>query len=519
MDVYQHESKKSQGHRNDPSTRSAHNSTPSFRDVDLKIAVLGMGHVGLPTALGFAELGFDVTVADTDADKVNQVKAGTCPFYEPGMQELLDRHLQSGRLHPSSDIGGAISAATILFICVGTPQRESGEANLRDIESLARTIAINLNGYKLIVEKSTVPAITGDWIRRTVARYAVSSRSKAENGNVHRRLVDFDVASNPEFLQEGKALDGFFHPDRVVCGVSGERARELLTRLYEPLHCPILFTDVTTSELIKHAANAFLATKISFINMVAELCEAVGADVTKVAEGIGADRRIGADFLTAGIGFGGYCLPKDLRAFIHVTEQNKVDNSLLWATEQTNARCVERFLAKIRRALWITEGKTIGVLGLSFKAGTDDVREAPALKIVEALLKEGANLRLYDPKAMPEAAKVVQQDDRVIYCDDAYEAARNSDALLVLTDWPEFGELSLRRLRRLMNVAILIDGRNLYDPEQARQAGFEYFCMGRPSSRVPTTRSMTRSIISIRRPFKRVGELAVDTTGPLSNAG
>ncbi len=463
----------------------------NIRAGEAKIAVLGMGHVGLPTALGFVELGWDVTGADSDSNKIALLKAGQCPFYEPGLEELLLKHFASPRFKLTDDVEAAIRSSSILFICVGTPQRENGEADVTQLEALARMTARNLNGYKLIVEKSTVPAVTGQWIKKTIERYAsagnrrnggdgttgTNAPSSRELGTLKR---SFDVASNPEFLQEGKALQDFFHPDRVVFGVESEKAREILAELYRPLNCPILVTDVSTAELIKHAANAFLAAKISFINMVADLCEAVGADVTKVARGIGLDPRIGPGFLNAGIGFGGYCLPKDLRAFIHLAEEHGVNCSLLKEVERINRLRIGLFLKKVRQTVWVHRGKTIGILGLAFKPGTDDVREAPSLQIIEALLKEGAVLQLYDPRAMPNIRSIFPEEEgRLFYCQSPYEAARGAHALLLLTEWDEFRQLDLLRVRDLMEVPVLVDGRNFYDPDYVRKAGFEYVCMGR----------------------------------------
>jgi UDPglucose 6-dehydrogenase len=292
--------------------------------------------------------------------------------------------------------------------------------------------------------------------------------------------LDFDVASNPEFLREGKALEDFFHPDRIVCGVESDRARDILNGLYRALRCPLMITDISTAELIKHAANAFLSNKISFINMVADLCEKVGADVTAVARGIGLDSRIGPQFLDAGIGYGGYCFPKDLRAFIYLAEEHGVDFSLLREVERINQRRVEVFLGKVRQALWVLRGKTIGILGLAFKPGTDDIREAVSLKIMRALLDEGSLLRIYDPQAMPNTQQTFPAAPaQIIYCNSAYEAAHGAQALLLLTEWEEFRQLDLTRVRDLMEVPVLVDGRNLYDPAAARQAGFEYISIGR----------------------------------------
>jgi len=454
--------------------------------VKIRIAVLGMGHVGLPTALGLAELGWEVIGADSSPQVVASLKDGKPWFYEPDLQALLAKHLESGRFTPTQDVDGAIADATVLFVCVGTPQGEDGKADLAQIETIARTVARNLNGYKLIVEKSTVPAVTAQWVKKTVARYArVEPRPNGKNGKRtrnHAVMPHFDVASNPEFLQEGQAVENFFHPDRIVIGVESDLARELLETIYRPLKCPIVVTNLTTSELIKHAANAFLSTKISFINMVADICEAVGADVVNVARGMGLDPRIGTGFLNAGIGFGGYCFPKDLRAFIHLGEEHGADCSLLKEVERINLRRIEIFLKKVRKALWVLQGKTISVLGIAFKPRTDDIREAPALKIINALLTEGASVRLYDPEAMPNAQRELPEEPgRVTYCRTAYEAAAGSHCLLVLTEWSEFKELDLDRLQELMEVPVIVDGRNIYSASLARKAGFEYYSMGRDS--------------------------------------
>lgn len=442
-----------------------------------RIAVLGLGHVGLPTALGFAALGWEVIGADEDISKVAMIRSGQAPFYERGLNELLAGGLASGRLTLCHRVEEAVRAATILFICVGTPQKETGEADLSQVEAIARVIARNLNGYKLIVEKSTVPAITAQWIKKTVARFA--KLGDAPGGQATSK---FDVASNPEFLQEGKALENIFHPSRIVVGVESERARTLLERLYQPLQCPILFTNVSTAELTKHAANVFLSTKISFINMIADICEEVGADVTQVALGIGLDPRIGNEFLNAGIGFGGYCFPKDLRAFMHLAREHGVDCGLLKEVENINLRRAALFLKKVRSAVWVLQGKRIGVLGLAFKGGTDDIRESPALRIVKALLGEGARLRVHDPQAMEATRQEVPpQAGHLEYCASPYEAAREAHALLIVTDWEEYRQLDLARLHELMEVPTIVDGRNLLNPEAALSAGFEYVDMGRTS--------------------------------------
>jgi UDPglucose 6-dehydrogenase len=446
-----------------------------------RIAVLGVGHVGLPTALGLAELGWEVICSDSDPIKLAMIEQGRCPFYEAGLQELLTKHLGQGRFTPTGDIESAIRSSDILFLCVGTPQRENGQADLSQIENLARTIACNLNGYKLIVEKSTVPAITAQSIKRTIQRYislGKSSSGSAGDGDGDAGL-DFDVASNPEFLQEGKAIQDFFHPDRIVCGVETEKAQRILEEIYRPLGCPIVMTDLTTAELIKHAANAFLCTKISFINMVADLCETLGADIASLASGIGLDHRIGHDFLNAGVGFGGYCFPKDLRAFIYLAEEHGADFSLLKQVELINLRRIEAFVKKIQQALWVIQGKRIAILGLAFKPDTDDIREAPSIKIIEQLRQQGATLCLYDPCAMANMRKVFPQDEHLLYSKSAYEAAEDADALVILTEWDEFRELDLSRVRGAMRVPTIVDGRNIFDLKMMQQAGFEYYSVGR----------------------------------------
>ncbi len=477
-----------------------------------KIAVLGLGHVGLPTAVGFSSLGWEVIGADEDAAKVDLIQAGKAPFFEPGLDDLLRRSLAEGRFRVTSEVTQAIREASVVFICVGTPQREDGAADLSQVEAIARVIGRNLNGYKLVVEKSTVPAITAMWIERTINHYLLmkageavgNGHGRASSGGSEPRTASFDVASNPEFLQEGKAIEDFLHPYRVVIGANSERARAILRDLYSGVPCPLVVTDVTTAELIKHAANAFLSTKISFINMVAEICDAVGADITRVAEGLGLDPRIAPGFLQPGIGFGGYCFPKDLRAFAHLAEERGVDCSLLRAVELVNLRRAQVFLKKVRNAMWVLSGKTVGVLGLAFKPNTDDVREAPSLKIISALLEEGAVLRLHDPWAMPSVKSLFPPEaGRITYCESPYEAARGAEGLLLLTEWDEYRHLDLGRLRDLMQVPLLIDGRNLFDPDEVRKAGFTYAGTGRkggePFDWELTEAAQSRSDASDRR--------------------
>ena len=484
-----------------------------------RIAVLGLGHVGLPTALGLCSLGWDVIGADEDAAKVETIKAGTAPFFEPELEHFLQLHLGTGKFRPTQDVLEAIRSASVIFLCVGTPQREDGAADVSQIEALARAVGKNLNGYKLVVEKSTVPAVTARWVKRTIGRYASKKGENGERTNGDGEIAlssressgaDFDVASNPEFLREGKAMDDFFRPNRVVLGVDSDRARAILEEIYRPIQCPKVVTDLATAELIKHAANSFLSTKISFINMVADICDSVGADVVKVAEGLGLDPRIAPGFLQAGVGFGGFCFPKDLRAFVRLAEDRGIDCSLLRDVERINHQRVDVFLRKIRSFLWVLQDKPIGVLGLAFKPDTDDIREAPSLKIIDALLKEGADLRLYDPWAMPAVQQLYPPlAGDITYCDSPYEVARGAEALLLLTEWPEFKRLDLERLHGLMETPLLIDGRNFFEPKEMQEAGFTYVGMGRaggePFHRETADASPVRPLV--RRETALVGGL------------
>lgn len=435
--------------------------------VEPRIGVIGLGHVGLVTALGLAEVGWNVSGVDDDARKLDAIARGRAPFFEPDLEALLVKHRETGRFRTFTTLEEVVDRSNVIFICVGTPQKDNGEADLSQLENVARAIATNHDGSLLLVEKSTAPVTSASWIAQTVSRYG---RSKGRG---------LSVACNPEFLREGTAVHDFLHPDRLILGVDGDEARDSLLRIYESFDCPKLVTDLNTAELIKHSANAFLSTKISFINVVADLCEATGADVTKVAEGLGLDPRIGPAYLNAGIGFGGYCFPKDIRAFTHIGETHRVDMSLLRAVEDVNLKRVNRFLERLRAKVWILKGKTIGILGLAFKAGTDDIRESPAISVVRRLIEEGSLLRVYDPQAMV-AARAVLDYEHIEYCRSPYGAAEGSDALLLLTEWPEFDTLDLVKLKNGMRQPVFGDGRNVLDPARARAAGFDYFSVGRP---------------------------------------
>ena len=429
----------------------------------MKIAVIGAGYVGLVTAACFAELGNEVICTDIDDSKIRKLNEGIIPIYEPGLEELVKKNRKEGRLNFTTDLKKSIKESEIVFICVGTPPKDSGDADLSAVENVARTIAEVMDSYKVIVEKSTVPVKTGEKVERTIKSY-----------NIHK--VDFDVVSNPEFLREGSAVNDFMRPDRIVIGCENGRAKAVMENLYAPLKSKILFTDIKSAEIIKHASNAFLATKISFINAVANICELAGADVEKVAEGIGLDRRIGKSFLNAGIGYGGFCFPKDAEAFIRIADKLGYDFKLLKAMQEINNEQRKHFVRKIEKALWVVKGKTIGILGLAFKPNTDDMRFAPSIEIISALQKEGADIKAYDPKAMEKSKELLKN---VKYCENAYDVAEGSDALVILTEWDEFKELDFKRIKFLMKHNLIIDGRNIYSPEDMRLNGLSYISIGR----------------------------------------
>jgi UDPglucose 6-dehydrogenase len=436
----------------------------------MRLTVVGAGYVGLTTAVCFAHLGNEVMVVEKLPEKVQTLKEGKVPFYELGLEEMLRENLRLGRLFFTTDLKEGLDFSDVIFICVGTPQRPDGSADLSQVEEVARETARLMEGYKLLVEKSTVPVNTHKLIKRTVERY-LKRRGK---------ILEFDVASNPEFLREGSAVRDFLEPDRIVIGVESERARRIMEELYKDFKCPIIFTDPTTSELIKHASNSFLAMKISYINMVADLCEKVGADVRLVAEGMGYDKRIGREFLRAGIGWGGSCFPKDIKAFIKMAKDHGVDFSLLEEVDKINQRRAVQFVEKVRSVLWSLKDKTLAVWGLSFKPNTDDIREAPSLRLVPMLLKEGARLKLYDPKAMENFKKLYPPGKDLDYAPDMYSAVEGASALLIFTEWEEFQRADLSRVKELMELPIIIDGRNIYEPKVVRGLGFEYYGVGVP---------------------------------------
>jgi UDPglucose 6-dehydrogenase len=397
---------------------------------------------------------------DDDFKKIESLKKGVMPFYEPGLEEMVYRNVNDGRLSFTSDIKESVKQAEIVFICVGTPQKPNGEADLSYVEVASKHIAKAMDDYKVIVEKSTVPVKTGGWVKRTI---------RLSNSN-------FDVVSNPEFLRQGKAIHDFMHPDRIVIGVESEQAANIMMELYKPLNAPIIVTNIETAELIKHASNAFLVLKISYINTIANMCEKVGADVMKVAEGMGYDKRIGREFLDAGIGYGGYCLPKDLAAFIRIAEEVGYNFELLKVVQKINENQRCQIVKKAKSSLWNLDGKTIGILGLSFKPDTDDMREAPSIDIIRQLQYEGVKIKAYDPQAMENASLVLQDVD---FCQDPYQVAEESDALIIATEWDEFKNLDLLKVKSLLKQPVIIDGRNIFDPAEMRRLGFIYQGVGR----------------------------------------
>ncbi len=431
----------------------------------MKLTIIGSGYVGLTTGACFAEIGHHVMCVDNNQKKIDSLLAGKIPIYEPGLEPIVRKNVVSKRLQFTTSTSQGVDHGEVIFIAVPTPPQDDGSVDLSFIEKVAREIAVCLDSYRVIVDKSTVPVKTGDRVSQTIRRYA-------------RPGVEFDVVSNPEFLREGSAVDDLMHPDRIVIGGNSDRALAVMQKVYEPFVAPVLITDINSAELIKHAANSFLALKISYINAISELCEIAGADVEKVAEGIGMDKRIGRSFLNAGLGYGGSCFPKDIAAFIAIADQLGKPFNLLKEVQNINARQFSRFLDSIREALWLFKEKKIAVWGLSFKPNTDDVRSSVAVNIVEALVKDGADVTVYDPKAM-EKFKELPLAASVKLAESPLEAARGAEALIIATEWPEFAAIDLTELRDAMHTPLIFDGRNLLDPSAALAYGFQYRGIGR----------------------------------------
>ena len=429
----------------------------------MKLSIIGTGYVGLVTGTCFAEVGHQVICVDNDASKVKMLLAGGIPIYEPGLEELVKKNVAAGRLKFTTSTAEGVQNSDVVFIAVPTPPQPDGSVDLSYIERVARDIAAAINGYKIVVDKSTVPVKTGEKVTETIKRYASAQ-------------AEFDVVSNPEFLREGFAVGDLMHPDRVVIGVRSPRAVQAMKEIYTPFNAPIIVTDISSAELIKHAANSFLALKISYINAISIICESTGANVQEVANGMGMDERIGRRFLDASLGFGGSCFPKDLSAFIKISEQLGYNFGLLKEVQRINSEQMERFIKKIQETLWVLKDKRIGVLGLAFKQNTDDIRLSPAIELCQRLLKEGAVLRVHDPKAMEKARTVLHN---VTYVDDMNEVAEGCDALVIATEWPVFKKLDLERARKALTHPILFDGRNLFNVEEMEALGFIYKSIGR----------------------------------------
>ena len=454
----------------------------------VSICVIGSGYVGLVAAVCFAEIGHQVTCVDNDEARVKTLCGGGVPIFERHLPELLAKHRGRG-VSFTADLSAAVEECEAVFIAVGTPQGDTGAADLSFVEAVVSEIARQINGYKVIVEKSTVPVYTNEWIRRVLYRHGVDAES-------------FDVVSNPEFLREGTAVIDFLHPDRIVVGANTERAAELLRRIYEPLTsgsyyeqpdalpgmcsvarpARIVVTSAQSAEIIKHASNAFLALKISFINAVGNLAEAVGADIEDISEGMGLDSRIGPRFLRAGLGYGGSCFPKDVAAFHWVAQQHGVDFQLLQEIRKINETQRNIFFNKVLSTLWTLRGKKLAALGLAFKGNTDDIRDSPAIEVIHKLIDAGATVTAYDPAAMERAQVVLPPSEKMHYASGVYEAAKGADAVLILTDWKEFGALDLVRLNQVAHFPIVVDGRNMYEPDEMQKHGFTYVSVGRPAS-------------------------------------
>jgi UDPglucose 6-dehydrogenase len=448
----------------------------------VRLTVIGCGYVGLVTGACLAAAGHEVFCTDVDKKRIDQLKEGKVPIYEEHLDEVLKRAVAEKKISYTSDAGEAIRAGEVIFICVGTPPKESGEADLSAIDHVARQIAIEARSPKLVVEKSTVPALTGVQLQKALTAYSRNGERK------------FEVASNPEFLREGTAVEDFFHPDRIVVGVENEGSAAKLREIYQPIlerkfHCPVhagkcptgtagelLVTTINSAELIKHASNSFLALKISYANVIADLCERIGADVEEVTHAMGMDPRIGTQFLKAGLGFGGFCFPKDIQAFIHLSASVGVDFDMLKAAERVNKERLHAFFQKIHKALWVIKGKRVAVLGLAFKANTDDIRFAPALEVIKRLLEEGAEVHACDPQAISRTQPLYP---KVHYHEDPYEVLKDADAALICTEWQIFRKLDWERAGKLMARRLVIDGRNLYSPKTMQNLGFDYYSFGR----------------------------------------
>ncbi|MBA7513438.1 UDP-glucose 6-dehydrogenase TuaD [subsurface metagenome] len=429
----------------------------------MKVCMIGTGYVGLVSGTCLAEIGHEVICVDNDKKKIDILKKGGIPIYEPGLEELIAKNVEAGRLSFTTSIKEGVEKSLFLFIAVGTPPKDDGEPDLSSVEKVAEEIGSAMNEYKIIIEKSTVPVQTGKWVRTVIERFS-------------KRVKDFDVASNPEFLREGSAIDDFSHPDRVVLGVESEKAKEKLLELYKPIDAPKIVTDIASAELIKHASNSYLSARISFINAISIICEKSGADILQVAEGMGLDKRIGRNFLNAGVGFGGFCFPKDIKAFVSIAAKLGYDFRFLKEVDNINHEQMLRTVKKLEGMLWNLRDKKVGILGLAFKPNTDDMRFAPSIIIIKELQKHGATVKAYDPVAMDRAKEIMPD---IEYCTDAYKVAEDVDAIILVTEWKEFKNLDFKKLKELMRQPIFLDGRNVYDSDKIKELGFIYAGIGR----------------------------------------
>ncbi len=429
----------------------------------MKICIIGTGYVGLVTGTCLAEIGHEVICIDNNEEKIKKLKNNIIPIYEPGLQELVIKNSKKGLLKFSSSIIEGVDYATAIFIAVSTPSRPNGSADLSFVENVTREIACHMKEYKILVDKSTVPVKTGEKVAETVNRYC-------------KKEIGFDVVSNPEFLREGSAVMDFLKPDRIVVGASSQKAIDIMKEIYKPIDAPIIFTNIQSAEIIKHASNSFLAMKISFINAVARICDLSHADVMEVADGMGLDSRIGKKFLNAGLGYGGSCFPKDVSAFVKISESLGYDFSLLKAVERVNSEQIEYFIKKIEDAFWVMKGKKIAIWGLSFKPNTDDMRSAPIVPVIKRLIEEGSNIIVYDPEAMEKAREDLPD---ITYASDPYEMLKGADGLVIATEWDVFKNADLSKVKANLSHPVIVDGRNVFDPAKMKSLGFQYFSIGR----------------------------------------
>lgn len=435
----------------------------------MKLTIIGAGYVGLVTAVCMAVIGHEICCVEKNQNKLKKLKKGEPTIYEPGLEEMLKEINKENKIIFTDDIKEGVFFSDYIFLCVGTPQGEDGHADLSQVEETVREMSKYIDKYKLIIEKSTVPVNTHKWVERTIKRYI-------------KNKANFEIASNPEFLREGTAINDFLNPDRIVIGINTNKAKKIMEQIYLPFkenNIPIIYTSIPSAEIIKHSSNSFLALKISFINMISDLCEKAGADIEEVANGIGLDSRIGNQFLKAGIGYGGSCFPKDVKAFIRIAEYYGVNFSLLKEVERINKSRIKKIIDLIYNVLWIGKNKTIAVWGLSFKPDTDDIREAPSIKIVKELLEKDVNLKLYDPKAMENFKKVFCENERIKYFKNKYEVLENADVLIILTEWEEFRNIEYSKLKEKMKFPIIIDGRNMFNKKEMQNREIEYYSIGR----------------------------------------